>query len=216
MVEGGETTLLGRRVALPLGVTRAWRTCRRGRPTGFAHRLPASDLGARPRARHGRGRPLGRAARRAGDLGAAGHVSDRDGLRRDARLARRAAAGRRGWHRGVGDPARRRGDDRAPLATLVAAALVGFFAVFPRPRARHGAAPRRRAVFSTASASWWPPAACTRSASRSAPSTAGRQAESRCGSRVAASDSLGSSSFGGQSDETPSRRRLGGRSSDWC
>ena len=141
-----------------------------------------------------------------------GHVSDGDGVRRIARPDRRSAARRRVRHRRVGDPARRRGDVGAPPAAHAAAALVGFFAIFhghahgtelPPGQSgaalQHGLRDRDRA-------------ACTRSASRSARSIAGRGDGSRCASPAAASDWRGSSSCGGRSHEAASpRARPAGR-----
>ena len=118
------------------------RAARAGRR--LPHRPAPPGVRARPRAGDGGRRPVGRAARRAGDLAAAGDVSAGHGVRRLPRAARRAAARRRGRR-----SRRRRScsalmvacEARPPL--WLAAALVGVLRRVPRPRPRHRAAGRQ-------------------------------------------------------------------------
>ena len=125
---------------------------------------------------------------RAGDLAAAGDVPDGDGVRRDAGLAGRAASGHRVRHRGC---RRSRSDPpvmieaRPPLG--VAAALVGFFAIFHGHA--HGTelpAGANGLLYSIGFVTG-DRRACTRSGSPSASCTAGARAGSRCASRARSS-----------------------------
>ena len=157
-------------------------------------RLPASADRPRPHHRHGGGRPVGGAARRAGDLDAAGDVPDGDGVRRLSRPHRRARPGRRDRHCAVGRPARRRGDDGKPPAALSSPRRSSPFSPSATATRMARNCRRERAASPTRSALSWRPASCTPAASGSGPFTAGPTDVSPCG-RSAASSASAAFSF---------------------
>ena len=185
---------------------------RAGRAGGrLPHRPAASRLGPRPRPRDGRRGPVGRAARRARDLAAAGHLSAGHGVRRLPRAPRRSAARRRDRaSRPLGDPARRDGRDAIAAAALAGRGRGRVVRDLPRARARHRVARRAERACSTASASWSPPGACMRPGSRSGWSIAGSGGGSPCVPRARWSRPPASSSSGGRSlDPTRTGRTAG-------
>ena len=101
--------------------------------TGFLH----PDLRRGPRARDGRRRPVGRAARRTCDLGAAGRVSAGHGDGRHARISRRADPRRGIRDCRFGDRARSRGRLRSAASAGHRGARRRMLRDLPRPCARH-------------------------------------------------------------------------------
>ena len=168
----------------------AWAHEQQGQAAGFLTGLLHPVSGPRPRAGDGRGRAVGRAARRPGDLAAAGDVPAGDGVRR---LPRACSACRcPGVEIGIAASAILLGamvaaEARPPLCARRAAGRRSSPSSTATPTAP--SCRPARAACSTASASWSPPAACTPSASPSASIhrwAAGRIALRGAGAAVAA------------------------------
>ncbi len=169
---------------------------RRGDRASRGARAP----GVGPRSRPGddRRRPVGRPARAAGRLAAAGDLSHGHGLRRNTRTPRRADPGHRGRHRALGDRPRRGGPLRGAAEARNRGRSSSDSSRSSTGTPTERSCPRGRTASSTASGSWSRPACSTPPASGSASSTAGRSAASHCAGRAPSWRSRGSPSSGGR------------------